>query len=306
MKKRLRRFVTILLVLTLAVSFSLPVQAAPVIKTITFTNRYASMIFYGAPVPDPLNAGQYRLPVTVVWDLGVPFSLSSGNSTFSYKFVAPSGSFTYSYGSGAVSPSPFNVRYAVGPAPSVSTVDDLVSIKSGYGSLYLSPGDYYLYYVASFVVTVKSNLFPYSSDFRLTSSGRGFQYELLRTGSQDVTSIDISDQTAALEQATEKQTDTLTNGYDNTGMNADNDRLSASLDGYEDAESQVTDQSVDFIDAVTFTDPTTHLQLMTAVTWTSTFLQNLFVALGDWSVLVTIALSLAFALMLIGWFKYRK
>lgn len=109
-----------------------------------------------------------------------------------------------------------------------------------------------------------------------------------------------------ITQETQKQTDTLTNGYDNSGLNSDNDRLASSMDSFDSAESQVTDQSVSYIDSVTFFDPTTHLQLMSCITFTSTFLQNLFVALGDWSVLVMIALSLAFALMLIGWFKYRK
>lgn len=103
-----------------------------------------------------------------------------------------------------------------------------------------------------------------------------------------------------------QQTETVTNGYDNSGMNASNDKLASSMSSFDDAEAQVTDQSVEYIDAVTFFDPTTHLQLMSCITYTSTFLQDLFVALGDWSILIMIALSLAFALMLIGWFKYRK
>ncbi len=125
-----------------------------------------------------------------------------------------------------------------------------------------------------------------------------------------VSSSDISNQTNSINntinQATQNQTNTLTGGYDNSGMENTNKQLADSLASYDQTESQVTDQSVAYIDAVTFFDPTTHLQLMTSITYVSTFLQNLFVALGDWSVLVMISLSLAFALMLIGWFKYRK
>lgn len=109
-----------------------------------------------------------------------------------------------------------------------------------------------------------------------------------------------------INQATQNQTNTLTGGYDNSGMENTNKQLADSLASYDQTESQVTDQSVAYIDAVSFFDPTTHLQLMTSITYVSTFLQNLFVSLGDWSVLVMISLSLAFALMLIGWFKYRK
>lgn len=94
--------------------------------------------------------------------------------------------------------------------------------------------------------------------------------------------------------------------FDNAGMEDTNRQLASYLSSYDQTEAQITDQSVGYIDAVSFFDPTTHLQLMTSVTYVSTFLQNLFTALGDWSVLVMIALSLAFALMLVGWFKYRK
>lgn len=125
-----------------------------------------------------------------------------------------------------------------------------------------------------------------------------------------VSSSDISNQTNSINnninQATQNQTNTLTGGYDNSGMENTNKQLADSLASYDQTESQVTDQSVAYIDAVSFFDPTTHLQLMTSITYVSTFLQNLFVSLGDWSVLVMISLSLAFALMLIGWFKYRK
>lgn len=120
----------------------------------------------------------------------------------------------------------------------------------------------------------------------------------------------ISNQTTSINnninQATQNQTNTLTGGYDNSGMENTNKQLADSLASYDQTESQVTDQSVAYIDAVSFFDPTTHLQLMTSITYVSTFLQSLFVSLGDWSVLVMISLSLAFALMLIGWFKYRK
>lgn len=302
MKKRLRRFVTILLVLTLAVSFSLPVQAATSF-TVSFSSKGGDFGFVQNQVlrTDGKMSGDY----VVCWVYYTrTIAVHSSYSTVIYSEGVPSVRFSVK--------SLFSDFTAKGlgyvglvPAGAFISLNDVIPLSDNRPS-YVPSGVYYLCVVSSFSfvsVSPSSKLGP--GNFQLTYT-LPVSFDFQRSPGQDVSSLDISDQTAALEQATEKQTDTLTNGYDNTGMNADNDRLSASLDGYEDAESQVTDQSVDFIDAVTFTDPTTHLQLMTAVTWTSTFLQNLFVALGDWSVLVTIALSLAFALMLIGWFKYRK
>lgn len=157
-------------------------------------------------------------------------------------------------------------------------------------------------------ITLQITVYPYV-DSQASSADINNQTNSLNQATQNQTNSlnqATQNQTNSLNQATQNQTNTLTGGYDNAGMEQTNKELQSSLATYEQSESQVTGQSVAYIDAVTFFDPTTHLQLMTSVTFISSFLQDLFVALGDFSVLVTIALSLAFALMLVGWFKYRK
>lgn len=220
--------------------------------------------------------------------------------------------------------------WAVGPAQSFRSIDDFVpffvSVNNTHVSVsdLLSYGIYRLYYIQPFY----SNYLPVSS-----SSSTKFTYSYTTSlfdayYASDKASLSVADlnnqtnsinsnlnqatqnQTNSinnnLNQATQNQTNTLTGGYDNSGMEATNRQLASSIASYDQAEANITDQSVDYIDAVTFFDPSTHLQLMTAVTFVSTFLQNLFVAIGDWSVLVMISLSIAFALMLVGWYKYRR
>lgn len=206
--------------------------------------------------------------------------------------------------------------WGIGPSY-ISSVDDIVPIDYSVGSVTLPisslgfNGVYYLYFLQPFY----SYTYVLPSGLRNSNALKfsNLSYEIV--GSYQATTgelapSDIINQTNEINnnftQQTQQQTDTLTTGYDNSGMNSSNDKLSSSLTEYDNTESQVMDQSVQYIDAVTFFDPTTHLQLMSCITYTSTFLQDLFVALGDWSVLVLIALSLAFALMLIGWFKYRS
>lgn len=102
------------------------------------------------------------------------------------------------------------------------------------------------------------------------------------------------------------QTDELTTGFNNSGMDSSNTALSGALTEYDNLEKEATDQSVGFIDDVSFFDPSSQVQLMTCITYCSSWLQSLFVALGDWSILVMVSLSLTLGLMLVGWFKYRK
>lgn len=320
--KRLKAYLTMILVLVLSVSFSVPVQAGTTSKVyvIDVKDRSSAAVFYGSAYPyAPSNGGAVEtlIPATVVYDLNVTFDISYRSASVAFSFLSPVRSPSAVANGVPVSSALVSDYFAVGPAYAPVSVDRLIPFED-MGSIFLEPGSYSLYYVESclYAPTSSSARSLSRHNFKITYN-QGIRFSFSRMNIQDATGLDLAtqtellkqsteNQTKSLNQATKDQTDTLTNGYDNTGMNNDNDRLSASLNSFDDAEGQVTDQSVEYIDAVTFFDPTTHLQLMTAITFTSTFLQNLFVALGDWSVLVTIALSLAFALMLVGWFKYRK
>lgn len=120
----------------------------------------------------------------------------------------------------------------------------------------------------------------------------------------------INSQSNALQdkiaQETQKQTDSLENGYNNNGMESSNDDLDSALSDYDQKEDELTGQAGTLIDAITFTDSSPPGQVLAAITFTSSFLQSLFVNMGDWNFVVVVALSLVFGLMLVGWFRFRK
>lgn len=111
---------------------------------------------------------------------------------------------------------------------------------------------------------------------------------------------------AVLNEAITQQTQTVTSGYDNAGMENSNTALSSSLTDYNQKEDAITDQSVGYIDSAAFIKPSSNATLLTSISFATSWLQSLFVNLGDWSLLVTISLSLSLGLMLIGWFRFRR
>lgn len=109
-----------------------------------------------------------------------------------------------------------------------------------------------------------------------------------------------------IAQKTEEQTEDLTNGYDNSQIVDANTQLAGSMDDYEAMESQVSDRAGGYIQNVEFFDPTANTSIMSGITLTGSFLQSLYANMHDWSAVILVSLSLTFALMLIGWFKFRR
>lgn len=117
---------------------------------------------------------------------------------------------------------------------------------------------------------------------------------------------EIEQNTENTTNAINDQTDTLTDGYDNSQIEQSNTQLADSMQDYDSQQAEITDQATGYIDDVAFVDPSSQVQLAAAITYSASWLQSLFVNLGDWGILVVVSLSLAFAFMLIGWYKYRK
>lgn len=116
----------------------------------------------------------------------------------------------------------------------------------------------------------------------------------------------IQQDEAGVVDAIQDQTQEVTEGYDNSQIEQSNTQLADSMQDYDSQQSEITDQATGYIDDVAFVDPSSQVQLAAAITYSASWLQSLFVNLGDWGILVVVSLSLAFAFMLIGWYKYRK
>lgn len=109
-----------------------------------------------------------------------------------------------------------------------------------------------------------------------------------------------------ITQQTQQQTNTLTSGYDSSATNSDNQRLNTAMTDYDDAQADATAQSVSYIDSADFVTLGGNASVLASISFASGFLQSLYTNLGDFSLVIGVCLALALALMLVGWYKYKK
>lgn len=165
--------------------------------------------------------------------------------------------------------------------------------------------------VSSSSASNKCYVYPYNfrvSYYPINDNPNGDVLNQIKTNTAN-TNNSINNQTNSINNNITNnitnQTNTLTDGYDNAGMESSNTALSGSMNDYAAVEDQAVDQSVSYIDDVGFVSPASNSSVFAAITFTSSWLQSLFVNMGDWSLLILVSLSLSLGLMLIGWFKYR-
>lgn len=348
-RKGLSILLSVLLVMVLVVSFSVPVEAAttsigsdvyevnvkgsPVFCSNDVSSVYLSDIY---KVQYNHNDGYFAVPVTFSYRLpiqtwnGSTYSLPSGSDTLRVYLpfkVTPSVSVSASSYSGSVSY--LSVTGAAlscfGDSRDVVLTSNASGTVSCYADVFYKPG---LRSVnnSSMVLTVNALLsgvvygkssstvsdhITFNPSIKCVFGSAGnYTVRFYDYASGDVTVSDIQNQTDSINnnitKQTQQQTNTLTGGYDNSGMEDSNTALSGSMNDYHEKESQVTDQATSFIDGVEFIDLSAQAQLLTGITFASSFLQSLFVSLGDWGILVIFSLSVTLAFMLVGWFKFRR
>lgn len=173
---------------------------------------------------------------------------------------------------------------------------------SEYGS-----GNFYFYVIGESAVVY---VFGDSTNAYPSFSVKGhytFSFSLYRR--TYASSSDITNQTNSInsniQKETQKQTDTMTNGYDNSSMSQDNTRLNDQISQYDQAQEETTNKSTAYIDGAEFVNPFSNATVLASVTFATSFLQSLFMNLDIWQLVVTVSLCLVLALMLVGWFKFR-
>lgn len=164
----------------------------------------------------------------------------------------------------------------------------------------------YVHYTVGFGDTSAGNnsstIVSASGNFRL-----GYKFSSLKVYGFDLPDKSYVDSiNTNIQKETQKQTDTMTNGYDNSSMTNDNTRLNNQIAQYDQAQESATNTSVSNIDAAEFINPSSNTSVFAAMTFSSSFLQSLYNNLGDFGIVVMVSLSLCLGLMLVGWFKYRK
>lgn len=100
-----------------------------------------------------------------------------------------------------------------------------------------------------------------------------------------------------------KNAEDFKNGYDNSGMKADNDRLNDKISQYDKVEDQLFDDAKDKIGNFTFENPLT--QYTDVLSDISYFLSGIYTALGALNIPVGFSLTLTIALIFIGYYRFK-
>lgn len=100
-----------------------------------------------------------------------------------------------------------------------------------------------------------------------------------------------------------KNTEDLKNGYDNSGLKADNDRLNDKITQYDTVEDQLFDDAKDKIGNFTFENPLTkYTDVLSDISY---FLSGIYTALGALNIPVGFSLTLTIALIFIGYYRFK-
>lgn len=100
-----------------------------------------------------------------------------------------------------------------------------------------------------------------------------------------------------------KNADEIMNSYDNSGMDASNDKLSGALDEYESAEADLVGSVDGYIKDFEYENP---FDRFTApLSDVSYFLTGIYNGLGAMNIPVAFSLTLTIALICIGWYRFR-
>lgn len=104
----------------------------------------------------------------------------------------------------------------------------------------------------------------------------------------------------------DKNTDQITNGYDNSTFNSANSQLDSSVNQYDQAETGIFDSVKENVTGFTIPDFTSNVQVLTAVGFCSNYLQRLFNAIGLYNLPITVSLVMIFVLMVLGYYRVRS
>lgn len=100
-----------------------------------------------------------------------------------------------------------------------------------------------------------------------------------------------------------KNADDIKNGYDNSGMKADNDRLNDKISQYDTVEDQLFNDAKDKIGNFTFENPLTkYTDVLSDISY---FLSGIYTALGALNIPVGFSLTLTIALIFIGYYRFK-
>lgn len=100
-----------------------------------------------------------------------------------------------------------------------------------------------------------------------------------------------------------QNTDTMVNGYDNSGMESSNSKLSQSMQEYESQEARLLGSVQGHIDGFTYVNP--FVQFTAPLADVSFMLTGIYTGLGALNIPIAFSLTLSIGLICIGWYRFK-
>ena len=128
------------------------------------------------------------------------------------------------------------------------------------------------------------------------------QVEADRQNTEDIIAAEESNTTTIINNNNEN-TEKITNGYDNSALNAENDKLNNSLTEYDNAEKQVMDKVNHALDDINFNQSLDNY--MQPILLCSTFMQRLYDNSGGFKDVINLTLIVSIASIVVGIYRFK-
>lgn len=125
------------------------------------------------------------------------------------------------------------------------------------------------------------------------------------TGAIDDVEAEINQSTTEINQNIDQSTNQITNGYDNSSLNNSANEYHQADQELENAQNAAWDQGAGRIEDFDFGEFDFSPGVMAALSYCGNWLQNVFVGISFFNLPITIGLTIVFALMIIGYYRYH-
>lgn len=100
--------------------------------------------------------------------------------------------------------------------------------------------------------------------------------------------------------------DTLTGGYNSGGIDSENDELASALDDLDQSEQEVIGEVSGYLEDFEYPSfESAPVGILSAIGFFGSFLQAIFLNMGDFGLIITFSLTMIFALIIVGYHRIR-
>ena len=117
----------------------------------------------------------------------------------------------------------------------------------------------------------------------------------------------INNMSSAVQNKLQSTTDQITGGYDNSGITQENEKLEQSINQYDEVESGIFEDAEGFIGDFEYPSvESLPFGIIKALAFVGSFLQGIFLCMGEFSVIITFSLTMIFVMVVVGYHRIRS